>query len=187
MTHRRSAGAFVAAYRDCDDEKMEEIARVDSLVADTTADALKPCRQLCKRPCFHDEYLQSYNNPNTHLIDTDGRVSPRSRRPVSSWATPTTNSTASFSPPGSRSVRPTPDAPASRRPVATVSPSPALGGRRHAVAARPQCPRLPKSVRGGLLSGSQPDLERAAQPGRSRPNCGRDGEARGRRRRRRSR
>ena len=22
---------------------------------------------------FHDEYLQSYNNPNTHLIDTDGK------------------------------------------------------------------------------------------------------------------
>ena len=71
-----SREAFVAAYRDCDDEKMEEIrARVDSLVADdATADALKPWyRQLCKRPCFHDEYLQSYNNPNTHLIDTDGK------------------------------------------------------------------------------------------------------------------
>ena len=50
-----SREAFVAAYRDCDDEKMEEIrARVDSLVADdATADALKPWyRQLCKRPCF---------------------------------------------------------------------------------------------------------------------------------------
>ncbi|MGB0500924.1 MAG: flavin-containing monooxygenase [Acidimicrobiales bacterium] len=71
-----SREAFVAAYRDCDDEKMEEIrARVDSLVADdATADALKPWyRQLCKRPCFHDEYLQSYNNPNTQLIDTDGK------------------------------------------------------------------------------------------------------------------
>ncbi|NDH84685.1 MAG: NAD(P)/FAD-dependent oxidoreductase, partial [Acidimicrobiia bacterium] len=71
-----SREAFLAAYRDCDDEKMEEIrARVDSLVADdATADALKPWyRQLCKRPCFHDEYLQSYNNPNTHLIDTDGK------------------------------------------------------------------------------------------------------------------
>lgn len=71
-----SREAFLNAYRNCDDEKMEEIrARVDSLVADdATADALKPWyRQLCKRPCFHDEYLQSYNNPNTHLIDTDGK------------------------------------------------------------------------------------------------------------------
>ena len=30
-------------------------------------------RQLCKRPCFHDEYLQAFNSPNTQLIDTDGR------------------------------------------------------------------------------------------------------------------
>ena len=30
-------------------------------------------RQLCKRPCFHDEYLQSFNNPNTRLVDTDGK------------------------------------------------------------------------------------------------------------------
>jgi cyclohexanone monooxygenase len=35
---------------------------------------LKPWyRQLCKRPCFHDEYLQAFNEPNTHLIDTDGQ------------------------------------------------------------------------------------------------------------------
>ena len=35
--------------------------------------ALKPWyRQLCKRPCFHDEYLQAYNRPNVHLVDTDG-------------------------------------------------------------------------------------------------------------------
>jgi cyclohexanone monooxygenase len=30
-------------------------------------------RQLCKRPCFHDEYLQAFNHPNTHLVDTDGK------------------------------------------------------------------------------------------------------------------
>jgi cation diffusion facilitator CzcD-associated flavoprotein CzcO len=64
------------AFDDSDDEKMNEIrARVDAVVADAvTADALKPWyRQLCKRPCFHDEYLQTYNAPNTHLVDTDGR------------------------------------------------------------------------------------------------------------------
>ncbi len=68
--------AFLAAYRDCDDEKMEEIrARVDEIVADPeTAEALKPWyRQLCKRPCFHDEYLQAYNTPTAHLVDTDGK------------------------------------------------------------------------------------------------------------------
>jgi cation diffusion facilitator CzcD-associated flavoprotein CzcO len=64
------------AYEASDDEKMEEIrARVDEIVEDSaTADALKPWyRQLCKRPCFHDEYLQAYNEPGTHLIDTDGK------------------------------------------------------------------------------------------------------------------
>ena len=64
------------AYEASDDEKMEEIrARVDAIVQDhETAEHLKPWyRQLCKRPCFHDEYLASYNNPTTHLIDTDGQ------------------------------------------------------------------------------------------------------------------
>ena len=64
------------AYEDSDDEKMTEIrARVDTIVADeSAAEALKPWyRQLCKRPCFHDEYLQAYNRPNTHLVDTDGQ------------------------------------------------------------------------------------------------------------------
>ena len=64
------------AYEDSDDDKMEEIrARVDAIVqnADTAA-ALKPWyRQLCKRPCFHDEYLDAYNRPSVHLVDTDGR------------------------------------------------------------------------------------------------------------------
>jgi cation diffusion facilitator CzcD-associated flavoprotein CzcO len=64
------------AYEDSDDEKMEEIrARVDAVVSDpATAAALKPWyRQLCKRPCFHDEYLDAYNRANCHLVDTDGR------------------------------------------------------------------------------------------------------------------
>lgn len=68
--------AFVRAYEDSDDEKMDEIrARVDEVVSDpATAAALKPWyRQLCKRPCFHDEYLQTYNRPNVHLVDTDGK------------------------------------------------------------------------------------------------------------------
>ncbi len=63
------------AYEDSDDEKMNEIrARVDAIVEDpATAAALKPWyRQLCKRPCFHDEYLQAYNRDNVTLVDTDG-------------------------------------------------------------------------------------------------------------------
>jgi cation diffusion facilitator CzcD-associated flavoprotein CzcO len=67
---------FMRAYHESDDEKMAEIrARVDELIDDpATAEALKPWyRQLCKRPCFHDEYLQAYNTRGTHLIDTDGK------------------------------------------------------------------------------------------------------------------
>ncbi len=65
-----------AAYEDSDDEKMSEIrARVDTIVTDpATAEGLKAWyRQLCKRPCFHDEYLQTFNRPNVHLVDTDGK------------------------------------------------------------------------------------------------------------------
>lgn len=29
--------------------------------------------QYCKRPCFHDEYLQTFNRPNVKLIDTKGK------------------------------------------------------------------------------------------------------------------
>lgn len=67
---------MLRAYESSDDEKMTEIrARVDAVVHDrATAERLKPWyRQLCKRPCFHDEYLQAYNEPSTHLIDTDGK------------------------------------------------------------------------------------------------------------------
>ncbi|GJO27492.1 flavin-containing monooxygenase [Mycobacterium marinum] len=56
--------------------KMEEIrARVDQLVTDrATAQALKPWYgYFCKRPCFHDEYLQTFNRDNVTLVDTEGR------------------------------------------------------------------------------------------------------------------
>ena len=54
---------------------MEEVrARVDKIVRDpATAAALKPYYNLfCKRPCFHDEYLDSFNLPNVTLVDTQG-------------------------------------------------------------------------------------------------------------------
>ncbi|WP_304170145.1 NAD(P)/FAD-dependent oxidoreductase [Phenylobacterium aquaticum] len=72
----RTPMKMLAAYEDSDFEKMEEIrARVNSIVADTeAAEKLKAWyRQLCKRPCFHDTYLQAFNTPGTRLIDTDGK------------------------------------------------------------------------------------------------------------------
>lgn len=57
-------------------EKMNEIrSRVDELIEDpTVGEQLKPYYQMfCKRPCFHDEYLQTFNRSNVTLVDTDGQ------------------------------------------------------------------------------------------------------------------
>ncbi len=65
-----------AAFEDSDNEKMDQIrARADAIVKDReTAQKLQAWyRQLCKRPCFHDEYLQAFNAPNVKLVDTDGK------------------------------------------------------------------------------------------------------------------
>ena len=67
---------MMAAYEDSDFETMESIrARVDEVVADPgTAEKLKAWyRQLCKRPCFHDDYLKAFNEPAVQLVDTDGK------------------------------------------------------------------------------------------------------------------
>ncbi len=49
--------------------------RIDDLVEDqATADALKPWYMfMCKRPCFHNDYLPTFNRPNVHLVDTRGK------------------------------------------------------------------------------------------------------------------
>jgi cation diffusion facilitator CzcD-associated flavoprotein CzcO len=70
------SGDLATVLELADFEKMEQIrTRVDSLVSDTsTAEALKPWyRQFCKRPCFHDDYLQAFNRENVTLVDTDGQ------------------------------------------------------------------------------------------------------------------
>src|SRR5262249_3838039 len=67
---------WLADCETADFEKMSEIrARVDEIVDNKqTAQRLKAWyRQLCKRPCFHDEYLGAYNLPSVHLVDTDGQ------------------------------------------------------------------------------------------------------------------
>ena len=50
-------------------------ARVDEIVPDkATAEALKPWyNRLCKRPGFHDEYLQAFARSNVKLVDTAGK------------------------------------------------------------------------------------------------------------------
>ncbi|MBO0855782.1 MAG: NAD(P)/FAD-dependent oxidoreductase [Nocardia sp.] len=48
--------------------------RVAEIVTDPdTAEILKPYyRNMCKRPCFSDEYLPTFNRPNVTLVDVSG-------------------------------------------------------------------------------------------------------------------
>jgi cation diffusion facilitator CzcD-associated flavoprotein CzcO len=49
----------------------EHRSRVAEVVRDpAVAEVLKPYyRYICKRPCFHDEYLAAFNAPNVTLVD----------------------------------------------------------------------------------------------------------------------
>jgi cyclohexanone monooxygenase len=76
MRQAKEAQDPAALVQLADFQKMEQIrARVEAVVQDkATAEALKPYyNQFCKRPCFHDEYLATFNRPNVTLVDTQGR------------------------------------------------------------------------------------------------------------------
>jgi cation diffusion facilitator CzcD-associated flavoprotein CzcO len=49
--------------------------RISTIVTDkSTAEKLTPWYPTwCKRPTFSDAYLQAFNKPNVHLVDTDGK------------------------------------------------------------------------------------------------------------------
>ena len=67
-----SVAEFLRSAEELDYRIMDEHRRrVEELVADpATAEIIKPYyRYLCKRPCFHDEYLPLLNNPNVTVID----------------------------------------------------------------------------------------------------------------------
>ena len=77
MTNKAMAHMDIRnAMQMADYQKMEKVrSRADEIVQNKdTAESLKPYyNQFCKRPCFHDEYLQTFNLPNVELIDTDGK------------------------------------------------------------------------------------------------------------------
>ena len=65
-----------AVIQEAEDKRMQRIrGRIDAVVKDpATAEALKPWyNQACKRPCFHDHYLDTFNRPNVTLVDTLGK------------------------------------------------------------------------------------------------------------------
>jgi cation diffusion facilitator CzcD-associated flavoprotein CzcO len=67
-----TAEEYQRSAEELDNRIMEEHRhRVEELVADpATAEKLKPYyRYVCKRPCWHDEFLQAFNNPNVTLVD----------------------------------------------------------------------------------------------------------------------
>jgi cyclohexanone monooxygenase len=67
-----SLDELLAMREEEDYRAMERIRqRVASVVADeATAEILKPWyRFLCKRPCFNDDYLPTFNRPNVTLVD----------------------------------------------------------------------------------------------------------------------
>jgi cation diffusion facilitator CzcD-associated flavoprotein CzcO len=75
-TQKSSSAEEAEELERIDFEAMETIRqRIDEIVDDPeTADKLKPYwGKHCKRVCFHDDYLPSFNRPNVHLVDTNGR------------------------------------------------------------------------------------------------------------------
>jgi cation diffusion facilitator CzcD-associated flavoprotein CzcO len=71
-----SIPAHVASLHALDLPRQEKIrARIEEIVNDkTTAAKLKPWYpSWCKRPCFHDDYLPTFNLPNVTLVDTGGK------------------------------------------------------------------------------------------------------------------
>jgi cation diffusion facilitator CzcD-associated flavoprotein CzcO len=175
------------AYTDSDDEKMEEIrARVDEIVQDAaTAAGLKPWyQQLCKRPCFHDEYLAGVQRAHLppHRHRRQGRGAHRRDRCVGRWqALRARLPDLRLRLRGRHRLRPARrlrDHWARRRDALR-----ALVGR-HADAARHARARLPEPVHPRHDPGRQPHLEHHQQPRRGRYVGGRGGGARppGRRR-----
>jgi cyclohexanone monooxygenase/pentalenolactone D synthase len=70
-------GDIARMVEELDYRVMEEHReRIEELVADpAVAEMLKPYyRYGCKRPCFHDEYLAAFNNPNVTLVDCPAGV-----------------------------------------------------------------------------------------------------------------
>jgi cyclohexanone monooxygenase len=63
---------YLKVREEVDYQVMERLReRIDNVVKDKdTAEKLKPYyRFLCKRPCFNDDYLPTFNRPNVTLVD----------------------------------------------------------------------------------------------------------------------
>ena len=71
-----SVAAYVGMLHAMDFPRQDGIRKlVEEIVRDkATAEKLKAWYPgWCKRPCFHDEYLPAFNQPNVTLVDTGGK------------------------------------------------------------------------------------------------------------------
>lgn len=67
---------YFSHFQELDVIRMDHLrSHVDEVVADEKTRAeLKPWYYgWCKRPCFSDEYLKTFNQPNVTLVDTNGK------------------------------------------------------------------------------------------------------------------
>lgn len=57
------------------DSMMRIHQRIEEIVTNKeAAEGLKPWyMMMCKRPCFHEDYLPTFNRDNVHLVNTEGR------------------------------------------------------------------------------------------------------------------
>ena len=161
---------LLADFENADHEKMSEIrARVDAIVDGSGhgAHALKAWyRQLCKRPCFHDEYLERFQPavgaPDRHRRQGSGADHP-GRRGRGRHRVPGRLHHLRLGLRGRHRADPAlrvrPDRPR-RRPAVGV-----LVGRDAQPARRPRA-RLPERVPGPARPGRQLRGQRAAQPER---------------------
>lgn len=67
---------FLSLIKGMDKSRQEALRQSihDAVHEKTIAEALVPIHPgWCKRPCFHDKYLQAYNSPNVRLVATQGQ------------------------------------------------------------------------------------------------------------------
>ena len=70
MTMTDPIADMLTRLRNANQAYHDSVSMPYSKLKQGVAEILKPhYRYLCKRPCFHDEFLSAFNNPNVTLVD----------------------------------------------------------------------------------------------------------------------
>ena len=76
VVNRENVVEYIGELHALDQPRQRRLhQRIEEIVNNTeTANGLKAWYpSWCKRPCFHDEYLQAFNSSNVSLVDTNGK------------------------------------------------------------------------------------------------------------------